>query len=177
MIDLIWSSIEKDVVNGKFKGICSRLIHPDAFYRIFLAVEALTRKRLLMFELPYSNLKKIEIFPRSRGFEVEIKKFGQEEEENFMTVIVSVTHVQYNDFFSIIAKDISEHIKKETDADKFIESFINRLARWQYFLEKFMVNGLGEERQRGLIAELWFLKKLILSDIDNYSSVLAWTGT
>jgi hypothetical protein len=50
-----------------------------------------------------------------------------------------------------------------------------RLKRWQQFLERSGPDGLGDEAQRGLFGELWFIRHYLVP-IVGAQAVTGWTG-
>ena len=55
-------------------------------------------------------------------------------------------------------------------------ALIDRLVKWQHFLEQLSGEGLGAEQQRGLYGELWLLFHYVLPHLPPVAAVQAWTG-
>lgn len=50
------------------------------------------------------------------------------------------------------------------------------LAKWSSFFQKYGVEGLSKEAQRGLFGEIFWLQKLLLSDMDQCTILRSWQG-
>jgi len=78
--------------------------------------------------------------------------------------------------FSKICLDLCDIASEASTEDKAVELFHNRLLYWQYFLKRNSGDKLSKEEQIGLIGELLFLEKYILSQYDTLDSINFWTG-
>ncbi len=53
---------------------------------------------------------------------------------------------------------------------------MGRIERWQRFLDRNAPDGLGQEAQRGLFGEIWFLKSYLIPVVGAQEAVGAWKG-
>lgn len=79
------------------------------------------------------------------------------------------------DIFTSLAQDVADHIAPTADHKTAVEQLLARLKRWQQFLERSGPDGLGDEAQRGLFGELWFISHFLLPVLGG-QSITAWTG-
>ncbi|MGP0585402.1 PD-(D/E)XK motif protein [Paenibacillus timonensis] len=174
-IESIWLQIEESIeVEDIRKGIIKRLIMPQWTNKIFLGVEIETKKRLFVFEAPYKMLRNLGSLPQTNGFEASIRYLG-DEEENYLSLFLMVKKTQFHDLFVSLIKNILEHLDP-LDTEHSVEIIISRLLKWQKFLERFHFEGLGEEAQRGLFGELFFLNRLLEVGVSSNVVMRAWKG-
>jgi hypothetical protein len=85
------------------------------------------------------------------------------------------TNDTFRDIFTSLTADVASHIAPTTNHKTAVEKFLARLKRWQQFLERSGPDGLGDEAQRGLFGELWFIRHYLLP-VAGAQAVTAWTG-
>lgn len=173
-IEAVWQEIENTVKSDGRSGIIKRLIMPHWENKIFLGVEIDTGKRLFVLEAPYKILRNLGSLPQTNGFEASIRYLG-DEEDNYLSLLLIIKKTQFQDLFVSLIKDILDHLDSQ-DVLKSIEIILSRLLRWQNFLKRFHLDGLGEEAQRGLFGELYFLKLLFEAKINFQAVIRAWRG-
>ena len=83
-----------------------------------------------------------------------------------------LNHV-YSDVFAILAEDIAPRVAAAADEKSAARVMLDRLNRWQKFLSA-RADGLSVSRQRGLFGELYFLRYVLLPQVDVPSAVMAW---
>jgi hypothetical protein len=174
-IESIWRQIEESIEaeDGR-NGIVKRLISPNWKNIFFLGIDIETGKRIFVFEAPYKVLRNLGSLPQTNGFEASIRYLG-DEQENYLSLFIIVKKTQFHDLFASLIKDILEHLDTQ-DTERSVEIVISRLLRWQKFLERFHFEGLGEEAQRGLFGELYFLNRLFEVGINSHTVIRSWRG-
>lgn len=174
-IESIWRQIEESIEEEDIrKGIIKRLIMPQWNNKLFLGVEIETRKRLFLLEAPYKVLRNLGPLPQTNGFEASIRYLG-DEEENYLSLFLIVKKTQFHDLFVSLIKNILVHLDP-LDTEHSVEIIILRLLKWQKFLERFHFEGLGEEAQRGLFGELFFLNRILEVGVNSKIVINAWKG-
>jgi hypothetical protein len=88
---------------------------------------------------------------------------------------VSLREPRFSDVFTALAEDLGRRLMAVPDADARPSALIDGLARWQKFLAAH-IEGLGLEAQRGLWAELHFLRTELISLTGAECAVAAWQG-
>lgn len=169
---LIWSELETD--SSHTSGYVRLRVEPDACCDLFLAVRKPDGTRSLILEINSQAIPPDLEYPQSDCFEVILSTIkpgpnGQ------VRIILQLSNGRYSDVFSVLAGDIVAHITTQHDQKAAITEFISRLIRWQTFFRKHS-EGLGEEAQKGLYGELWFLRNILFSNIGEVKAVAAWVG-
>jgi hypothetical protein len=172
-IEGLWRQIEETLEESR-NGIIKRLIMPERKSKFFVGVELETRKRLFILEAPYKILRNLGSLPQTNGFEASIRYLG-DEEDNYLSLFLIVKKTQFHDLFVSLINDILEHLDTQ-DTERLVDIVISRLLRWQKFLERFHFDGLGEEAQRGLFGELYFLNRLFEAGVNIHTVIRAWRG-
>lgn len=78
--------------------------------------------------------------------------------------------------FLKICLDLCHIASEATDEEKAVDLFCKRLLYWQFFLKHNNEDKLSKEEQIGLVAELLFLEKYLLSQYYALDAVNFWTG-
>jgi len=175
MIEDIWNSMEKDSICDTESFILKRRLNPDSPFDLFLALEKPGNRRMLLLSTSLSNVPDTSSFPQSKGFKIQVVSIP-EDTDNHINLELLLTDSRYSDIFSILVNDIIDHIDEEIDEVLMIKSFIERLIKWQQFLERYGDEGLGEKAQRGLYGELWFLKKYMIPLLGISEGIDSWKG-
>jgi hypothetical protein len=80
------------------------------------------------------------------------------------------------DIFTALATDITQAVAASHAEPAGVAVLVERLRRWQRFLEETGPSGLSPEAQRGLYAELWLLRDHLIPTVGPTAAVLAWAG-
>ena len=110
--------------------------------------------------------------PQFRGLE-----FSRSQQSGQAVLILRPTSDAYKDVFTVLVDDIVKHASGQTSEPEAAAALLDRLGRWQTFLQNLRPEGLTPEEQRGLYGELWFLRHRLLPHIPADDAVHAWTGT
>ena len=175
--DALWKDIETEAQQISGTGVLKRMIAPDAACTMFLGVERPSLKRLFMLHVPRSMLPPREQIPESKGFELTLLITG-EEAETHATFVLTSTDRTYNELFSSMVENLFQCLKNCKAEPQIVRTFLERLNAWQQFFQRNGVNGLGEEAQRGLYGELYFIRNHLLSTPDHFADEISgWTGS
>lgn len=104
--------------------------------------------------------------------EFENMELYDSEEDQSLALVLNDKNML--DMFFDICTDVIACLQEVPDAQRR-EATILRLERWSLLLKPTR-NRMSEEQQKGLIAELLFLKDDVLKELDEASALQAWTG-
>ncbi len=172
--DGIWNTIEKDNLHSPGVGIVRRRILPEACCDLFLGVEKPSNKRVFLLRVATANVPPAKLLPQARGFEVRLLTLP-DDPSGYSSVLLSQTNDTFRDIFTTLAADVASHIAPTTDHKTAVEKLLARLKRWQQFLERSGPEGLGDEAQRGIFGELWFIRHYLLPVV-GAQAMTSWTG-
>lgn len=175
MIEEIWKSMEEDSVSEGESFILKRRVYSDYPFDLFLAMEKPENSRLFLLKVSRSNIPDINSLPRSRGFELKVFMIS-EDPDSYAILELKLIDFRFSDIFSSLVNDILKNINEITEERELIKSFIERIIKWQQFLEKYGNKGLSEKAQRGLYGELWFLRKYMLPYLGIQEGIASWKG-
>lgn len=169
----IWDELERVTALGA-TGRVKRRIRPEARCDLFVAVSKPSNLRMLLMPVAERSLTGVEGLPSGSGVETRIVRPGEEGREAALELVL--TDPKCGDIFTALATDIVQAVAPATDESAGVTALIDRLTRWQRFLEEVGPTGLSPEAQRGLYAELWLMRHHLLATLGPVASVLAWTG-
>jgi len=175
MIENIWQELEHEARVTTREGIIRRRIMPECPRDLFIAFQKVKNRRLFLMKVSSEAVLESHAVPVVKGFTLDLQRFPDVGPDEILLVL-SLTDPGYRDMFSLIVSDIIDHaiyIENETDC---IQAFLERIFRWQRFLEKHRPNVLGPEAQRGLYGELWFLREVALKELTHEEAIRSWTG-
>jgi hypothetical protein len=177
MPDTLWKDMETEAQRISGTGVLKRMIAPDAACTMFLGVQRPSLNRLFMLQAPRSIMPPREQIPESKGFELTVQITG-EEAETHATFVLTSTNKMYNEVFSAMVENLFHCLNSCKAEDQIVRTFLQRLAAWQQFFQKNGVNGLGEQAQRGLYGELYFIRNHLLSTPNQFAEEMSgWTGS
>lgn len=175
MIEEIWQSMEVNSASKCESFILKRRVYSDFPFDLFLAMEKPENNRLLLLKVSRSNIPDINSLPRSRGF--ELKAFTiSEDSDSYAILELKLIDFRFSDIFSSLVNDILKNLNEITEERELIKFFIERIIKWQQFLEKYGNEGLSEKAQIGLYGELWFLRKYMLPYLGIQDGIASWKG-
>ena len=175
MIEDIWQELEHEARVTTREGIIRRRIMHECPHDLFIAFQKVKNRRLFLMKVSSEAVLESHAVPAVKGFAVDLQRFPDLGPDEILLVL-SLTDPGYRDMFSLIVSDIIDHatyIENETDC---IQAFLERIFRWQRFLEKHRPDALGPEAQRGLYGELWFLQEVALKELTHEEATRSWTG-
>jgi len=113
--------------------------------------------------------------PVARGFEVRVLPVRPGPHGD-VRLMLSIGDMAYRDVFAVMAEDLTGHLATVEDHRRAVRVFLERLTRWQAFFQRQSSDGLGEEEQRGLYGELWFLRHHLTLAVGAAAAIQSWTG-
>lgn len=171
-LDAVWEELEALAAPGRV-GRFKRRVHPESSVDLFVGVAKPANQRLLMMLASEASVTDVENLPSSQGVEARIVRPGEDGRD--ATLELALTDPRFTDIFSALAADVIDVVASIADERAAISEFVDRLRRWQRFLEETGFQGLSPERQRGLFAELWITRNL-LDHLEPALVIHAWTG-
>ena len=168
----VWKDMEAIRHPGN-PGLLRRRIRPDSNLDIFLGLEKPAGHRMLLLRLSQVDADTLPAPATARNIELLIHgNVGHGE----AVLELRLVDRAYQEIFSILADDLINVLVATRTEISAVESFTARFQSWQQFFARSGPAGLGEEAQRGLYGELWFLGNCLMETLDHLSAVSAWTG-
>lgn len=128
----------------------------------------------LLIQVQPVLLPRVEDWPQSEGFHVEIRP--AEGKPGAALVCLELSSPEYSDVFLSLAEDVCRILQRESEPGEAIRAMLQRLFRWQEFLKRYRPDGLSEEARVGLFGELEVLRSIFLGVLDNSKAVAGWRG-
>ena len=171
--DNIWKKLAESVpISGR--PIAVRLC-PESHFNIFAAFDPATGHRFLLLKSNELNLHPAGPLPSGRGFGVRYA-VTPNDSDGSNCLQFELTETPYSDVFDVVGNDVLQNLLRATDASTAFATFVSRIASWQHFLDKMPQDGLSEQAQQGLFAELWFLREFLISELGPKAAVASWAG-
>lgn len=120
---------------------------------------------ILHTTLDVKNSKKI---PKLNGIKISLGKI-----ETTYQLILTLTSKDDKDIFYTLCMDLLSSTKSIDDENIAIGVLLKRLEKWQYFL-KHNRNLIDKKQLKGLIGELFFLKKYLLNNFEVGEALNFW---
>jgi hypothetical protein len=169
----LWQALEEESHNKQGRGILVRRIYPQSKCNLFLGFEKPENKRIFLLRINRSVLPPIGSLPEARGIEILARPLPYDGKHEISLGII-LKEPRFQDIFTTLVDDIAERIAVLPSEKESVATFVSRLQRWQKFLEN-SSEGLGDEAQRGLYGELYFLREYVLQKLGPLG-IFAWTG-
>lgn len=173
-LDDTWRELEREATTSGRHGILRRRIYPEASCDLFVGVERPSGRRLLLIRVHESVLTRMESLPRMRGCEITSVRLPEDPADR-ISVCVFLNEARFVDVFTSLSEDLARHLEPVQGEAEIVAALMGRLQRWQKFLER-SAEGLGEDAQRGLFGELWFLQRYLFRAVSFLEAVKAWKG-
>jgi hypothetical protein len=168
-----WETLNKST--GSTTGVVALRLHPESKLNIFAALDRTTGHRFLLLKSNRADVNPLRPLPSGRGFHVQFI-ITASDTEGINCLQMELSDRAYGDVFDVIGNDVLKNILKTTDEKTAFETFIARIDEWQHFLDQLPGDGLSEQAQQGLFAELWFFWKFLIPEIGTAKTVRAWGG-
>lgn len=167
-IEAIWQELEAELQAGAGGAWLLRFALPDPRNTLLVALNSSSQDRALLLPLSSAAIPSRRDWPQCKGLEL----FAAQVEGTSYFGVRLLDH-QYSDVFSALAEDIAPRVVTVADEKGAARVMLDRLRRWQKFLSA-RADGLSVSRQRGLFGELYFLRYVLLPQIDVQSAIIAW---
>lgn len=164
IIEEVWNILEMESEKISFSGELIRRIYPQSKYDFFLGFERPMNLKFFVFKTGILISQEKIQFRNSKGMELYIKNNDE--------IHIKLVDNKFNEFFVILINDlISCLLNSNISKQESVSLFINRLDAWRVFMHQFNLEGLDEQRQKGLFGELNFIKNVLLP-----ASIKSWRG-
>ncbi len=170
-VDLIWSELERQLPVGAH-GRQQQRIYPESSIDLFLAALAPGPRRSLLLQVGVSAVQQIDELPAARGVSVVLLP-GDPASPS--TLELQLEEPGANDVFAALVTDVAQSTASAPDDEAAVRSFLGRIGRWMRLLQR-EPQGLSTERQRGLYAELWFIRERLAVAVGLDEAIHAWQG-
>ena len=170
-VDAIWADLERRLPAGAH-GRQQQRIYPDSGVDLFLAALAPGPRRSLLLTVSTAAVAGIEELPAARGVSV-VLLHGEPNGQS--TLELQLDEPGANDVFTALVADVARSTSGAADDEAAVRLFLGRLGRWMRLLQR-ESQGLSGERQRGLYAELWFIRDRLATAVGLVEAVQAWEG-
>lgn len=167
----IWSELETATLASP-SGYLMRRIKADSACDLYVAVEKPSNRRMLLLHFQTIPEPLPRRLPAARGIEVT---WRSEPGKEGVTLQLALLDQRFAAMFGQVVADLVD-VAVQEPAEMAATACIQRLERWQRFLERAGDEGLGREAQQGLYGELWFLRERLLRVVPEAAAVRAWTG-
>lgn len=170
-LNTIWIDIE--VQHNSRDRFLQRMVYVDLLYRAYIGASGIPSKRFLSIEIPEKDTNQFDTFTVPQGFTLSlgdpvVKHAG------YAACVLQATSSDQNDVFAIVAQDILDDLRKQKEAEKYIETLKRRIEKWREFFKNPARNRLSERMVIGLFGELSFIRELKESGIEIASDL--WNG-
>lgn len=171
-IKKIWIQLEANnsAVPGLFKLRYSKTSKCD----VFLGLKFPETHRMLILKAPLTIGKEFNFRYEFRGLKFD--KIYDPDDSKYILLNLVLVDKQFKDVFDTLVADVLSAVINETDIKLILKNYSNRLIKWQSLFERFKLQGLTPEEQRGLFGELFFLRKFLQINSDFQDIVTSWTG-
>ena len=150
-------------------------VHENSACPIYAALQNATRQPAILFEVQTANLPPVGAYPSGLGFAVHGEPVVPGV-SGVTRVVVQLTNQKYRDVFTALADDLLGEAADASSAAEGVQRVVARLAHWQACLRRYSPDGLSENEQLGLFAELWFLRSLVMDVLPPARAIASWTG-
>lgn len=167
----IWAELEAG--EGAGAGHLVRRIHPESRTDLFLAVEKPGNRRILSLAVSPESSEDLDDLPAGRAIQSRLQHDPHADRTQLQLVLIDPMSA---DIFGVLVSDIAAAVAPSANDRDAVAHWVARLQRWQRLLSSLGAEGLSSERQRGLYAELWLLRKHLLEWLGAARAVTGWTG-
>ena len=173
LTNAVWNKLGQPATDSA--GLVALRLHADSQFNVFAALDQQTGHRFLLLKSDAPNLRPNRSLPSGRGFTTQFVRTPSDPDGS-SCLQFELTDPAYVDVFDVIANDVISHVVQATDDRTAFGAFVARIDEWQHFLDQLPHEGLSEQAQQGLFAEVWFLHRVLLPEAGPQLAVRAWAG-
>lgn len=170
-LNTIW--IDIDVQKNARDRFLQRMVYVDLLYRAYVGASGIPSKRFLSIEIPEKDTNQFDAFTVPQGFTLSLGEPGVKH-AGYATCVLQAASSDQNDVFAVVAQDILDELRKQKEAEKYIETLKRRIEKWREFFKNPARNRLSERMVIGLFGELSFIRELREAGIEIASDL--WNG-
>lgn len=172
-IKQIWEELEND--KSFNKGLLIRRYSGSVLPDVFIALQQ--PEKLLCIATSISSDVEISILSFSNLQEIQLDVLPDANQKGKNLLLFKLINNQHKDIFAVLCEDLISSISTETNEKKIVATLLNRFEKWKSLFNKFALQGLTPEEQRGLFGELYFLRKFLQNKSDSQKVLNTWVGT
>lgn len=151
--------------------VTARRVDSETPWGLFWAVDV-DRSCMIFLQHDVACVPKRRL-PKVAGLELESRRTGESRQG---LVVMRLTDDEKRDIFHRLCLDIISAVgRAETEAEA-VDLFIGRTWRWHRLLRSGQDGRLVDDEQKGLVAELNFLRRTAFAAIGVRRAVESWTG-
>ncbi|MFD1190797.1 PD-(D/E)XK motif protein [Phenylobacterium conjunctum] len=172
-LEAAWTILEDEPRSRS--GWYSRRILPEAACVIRAGLREPVGTRALLLEVPAGAVPTGTEWPECVGFVVgpEMMVPGP---GGAVRICLEERSPLWRELFTVMATQVSQHIAQAAGPPAAVAILLSRLAAWQRFMSENGPGPLSEEARTGLVAELLFLEREVLTILPVAEALAAWQG-
>ncbi len=129
----------------------------------------------LLVEIGPLNKKPDYSFPNWKGMVFDIIQLDTPVSGTWH-ICLRLEKAEHRDVFVSVCSDLAEELQSIDSPSDRKEALLDFMERWSSFFERYSLQGLSEESQRGLFGELWWMRRLIDAGIAKRTAADSWKG-
>ena len=172
-IKQIWEELEND--KSFNKGLLIRRFSGKVLPDVFIAIQQ--PEKLLCIATSISSEVEFNISSFSNLQELQLDVLPHANQKSKNLLIFKLVNNQHKDIFAVLCEDLISSISSETNEKKLVATLLNRFEKWKSLFNKFALEGLTSEEQRGLFGELYFLRIFLQNKSDSQNVLNTWVGS
>jgi hypothetical protein len=173
LTNAVWNKLGQPAAGST--GLVALRLYPESRFNVFAALDRESGHRFLLLKSGAPKLQTARSLPSGRGFSTQFVR-APSDPDGSSCLQFELTDPAHSDVFDVIGNDILSHLLQATDDRTAFSAFVARIEEWQTFLDQLPHEGLSEQAQQGLFAELWFLHRVLLPEAGPQVAVRAWAG-
>jgi hypothetical protein len=166
----VWERLSNEGV--KESALWTRRAAPDVTERLFAALDAGSKRHLLVSLLPSDGDVQDN---HSRGLSVVTRELTSKENEAGRYIDITCVDSSGHDALDLIGGEIAERIASGNETAS--ECVVRVLSKWRRFWGQSPKQILSREAQVGLFTEIWFLFSWLVPARGALDSVRSWRGS
>lgn len=168
-----WVALENP--SGQAAGLRAVRLHPETPLNIFAAIDRSTGHRMLLLKLRNDPGIAEHMLPTGRGF-ITRSEPTVEDGDGRHCMRFELSIPAYAEAFDVIGNAVLTQVLKSPNEEAAALGFIGKIVEWQSFLDQLPSDGLSEQKQLGLFAELLLLRDHLLDQVPAERAIVAWSG-
>lgn len=162
-----------DKINPPAKDVNARRVDHTHHFDLFWARDHFGRYLFIYEFLPEENTRKINL-PDLAGIQTAYILADKGDSKNRLVLMLNE---QSNwELFLSLCNDLVQATRQAKTSASALQTILRRLARWHDFLKKNRSGLLTEERIKGLIGELLFIKNHLFPTFGSGQAIQFWQG-
>jgi hypothetical protein len=166
----VWTELERSITDDQLHG--RRRIHGDGVADLNITVTQPGPRRGLALTVDDAVLADIDELRSTRGLD-HIRRPAAQTAHSVLEI--RLTDPAANEMFIGLAEDVASTVSRARDDREAVGLWLSRIRSWQRLMAS-APTGLSGERQRGLYAELEFLRHDLAPLVDITGAVDGWQG-